>query len=81
MIMKIKNKILIKLSLNGKNYPIYWLIYELKNSESNIYFGSYIEEHKSIKTSVHNSGEMHIKEKKIKATLSNPIFSQKLDSF
>ncbi|MCD4844440.1 MAG: hypothetical protein K8R25_08140 [Methanosarcinales archaeon] len=80
--MKIKEKFLIKLSLNGKNYPIYWLTHELKNSESNIYFGSYIEEHESIKTSVHSSGEMHIKEKnKIKATLSYPIFSQELDSF
>ncbi len=80
--MKKKEKFLIRLYLNGKNYPIFWLVHELNNSTVNIYCGSYIVGQEHLKTSVHNSGTMHTKERGVrKHILSNPIFSQELDSF
>jgi hypothetical protein len=80
--MKIEEKFLIRLYLNEKYYPIYWLVHESKNSTFNIYFGSYSLGQEHLKTSVHNSGTMHIKEHDVlKHILSNPVFSQKLDSF
>jgi len=80
--MKKKEKFLIRLYLNGQNYPIFWLVHEIKDSKINIYIGSYIIGKENIKTSVHNSGKVHIKDlDEIINTLSLPLFSQTLESF
>ena len=79
--MKTKEKFLIRLKLNGQIHPIYWLIHEIKDSEINIYIGSYIIGQKNIKTSVHNSGMVINKDLDNKRhILSHPQFSQKLES-
>ncbi len=80
--MKTQEKFLIQVSLNGKTYPLYWLIYEVKNSETTIILGSYEIGVESAKTTLHSSGTMHTKEGiKLVSKLSNPLFIQKLDNF
>lgn len=77
-----KEKFLIRLNLNGQNYPIFWLVHEIKDLEINIYIGSYNIGKEKIKISVHNSGKVHIKDlDEILNTLSHPQFSQNLESF
>ncbi|MFZ3059868.1 MAG: hypothetical protein WA102_09050 [Candidatus Methanoperedens sp.] len=80
--MKTEEKFLIRVSLNGKIYPIYWINHQLLNSQINIYFGSCIIEQKHMKTSFHGSGTMHTKDDgKTICKFGHPNFDQKLGNF